>query len=385
MEEIINKNKCCGCHACFNICPKKAISMVEDEKGFKQPVIDKDKCINCGLCQKVCPIINSEEDKKKIYSYAAFNKNEDERLNSSSGGIFILLAKEILKRKGVVFGAAFDKDFNVKHTYVDNEKDIKELMGSKYVQSTIGDVYKKVKELLEKDTYVLFSGTPCQIEGLRSFLKQDYDKLYTQDIICHGVPSPKVWNKYLEYQKEISNENIKKVSFRNKDRGWSQFQMKISFDKQTYSKIHPQDIFMQSFLKNTCLRNSCYNCSFKKKYRISDVTLGDYWGIKKVHPEFDDDNGVSILIINSSKGKELFNLVKKDLVYKETDLDKIIEFNPSMIKSVTKDYNREQFFDNLDKMDFDKLVKKYTYKTPMYKRAITKFKNIIKKIIKYNK
>ena len=205
MINIKDKSKCCGCSGCMNICPKNAIIMKEDKNGFKYPIVDKEKCINCGLCEKVCPILNNKkEQQKEIKAYACYNKNIEERLKSSSGGIFILLAKEILKRNGIVFGAAFDENFNVKHISIDNEKDIEKLMGSKYVQSNMGKVYKEVKEFLENGKYILFSGTPCQIEGLKKFLKKDYDKLYTQDIICHGVPSPKIWQMYLEYQKKIS-------------------------------------------------------------------------------------------------------------------------------------------------------------------------------------
>ena len=170
MEQIIEKNKCCGCPACLNICPKSAIKMVEDERGFKYPIIDQKKCINCGLCKKTCPIINSHEGKKKnVIAFAAYNKNFDERKNSSSGGIFILIAKAIIKRNGVVFGATFDKEFNVVHSYIESEKDISKLMGSKYTQSNIEKTYVKVKEFLDEDRYVLFTGTPCQVEGLFAF------------------------------------------------------------------------------------------------------------------------------------------------------------------------------------------------------------------------
>ena len=383
MKKIIEKKKCCGCHGCANICPKEAIIMIEDEKGFRYPVIDQKKCIDCGLCKKVCPILNSEkENDKDIKAFACYNTNTEERLNSSSGGIFILIAKEIIKRKGVVFGAAFDNEFNVIHKFVDKEKDLKDFMGSKYTQSVIGDSFKKVKEFLDKDRYVLFTGTPCQIEGLKTYLKKDYEKLYTQDIICHGVPSPKVWKKYLEYQKSVNNENIKSVSFRNKDHGWSLFRMKISFDTRTYSEKHSKDLFMQAFLKDTCLRDSCYDCSFKKKYRASDLTLADYWGIDNVHADMNDNKGTSLVIINSKKGEELFDRIKEQTAYKETNIDEAIKYNTAMIKSPMLPNKRNEFFENLEKDSFDKLVKKYTYHPPLYKRAINKLKSIIKRIFK---
>ena len=383
MNEIVSEKKCCGCHACFNACPKNAITMQEDNKGFKFPIIDQSKCINCGLCKTICPILNNKEDEtKKIEAYACYNKNEVERINSSSGGIFILLAKEILKRKGVVFGAAFDENFNVKHAFVKNEKDLKRFMGSKYTQSTIGDTYKIAKEFLDNDNYVLFTGTPCQIEGLKSYLRKEYEKLYTQDIICHGVPSPKVWNKYLDYQKnKYALKKIKDISFRNKDNGWARFGTKICFDNEEYNKTHNKDLFMRAFLNNICLRDSCYNCSFKKKYRISDITLADFWGIDNIHPELNDDKGISLFIVSSSKGKELFEIIKKQLVYQEVDIEIAIKYNSSMTKSVSHHKNEKEFWENIDTMSFDRIVNKCAPKPNLIKRGISFLKRKIKKLI----
>lgn len=379
MEYILEENKCCGCQACANICPKNAITMQENEKGFLYPSIDQDKCINCGACKQACPVLNKKEEvEKDIATYACYNKNLQERLNSSSGGMFILLAKEIIRKGGVVFGAAFDENFNVKHTYADNEKDLIKFMGSKYTQSDIGNTYKEAKKFLEQDRVVLFSGTPCQIEGLKAYLKKDYDKLYTQDIICHGVPSPKVWRKYLDYQKELNNEDIKSVSFRNKDHGWSLFRMKISFDTKAYSENHNEDLYMKSFLKNICLRDSCYECSFKKKYRISDITLADFWGIDKIYPNMNDDKGISLILLNSAKGKELFGEIKKNIEYREVELDIAAKYNSALTESAKHCVNEKEFLENVDNLDFDKLVNKYVPKTPLEKRI----KNIIKKIIK---
>ena len=270
MKEILEKNKCSGCSACMNICPKDAIKMMEDENGFKYPLIDNLKCVGCNLCKKTCPVLNKAENAKKdVLAYACYNKNINERLNSSSGGAFVLFAKEILKRKGVVFGAMFNEKFEVVHGYIQNKEDLDKLMRSKYTQSDIGNSYFKVKNFLDDDKYVLFTGTPCQIEGLLAYLNKKYDKLYTQDIICHGVPSPKAWIRYLEFQEKTNKDNIRKISFRNKDKSWKLFRMKINFDNKTYTKDTRKDIFLQAFLKNTILRDSCYNCTFKDKYRKS--------------------------------------------------------------------------------------------------------------------
>lgn len=382
MITIKDKSKCCGCFACMNICPKNAIIMQEDEQGFKYPKIDKDKCVNCNLCEKVCPIINNKKNDFKQKVYAVINKNEKERLDSSSGGIFILLAKEIIKRNGIVFGAAFDKEFKVNHIGVEKEEDLIKLQGSKYLQSNINDTYKKAKMLLEKDRYVLFTGTSCQIEGLKSYLRKDFEKLYTQDIICHGVPSPKVWKKYLEYQKNQHKENIRNISFRNKDKGWILYQTKILFDTKTYSNPLNKDLYMKAFLKNICLRDSCYNCSFKNKYRNADITLADYWGVNNIHPKMDDNKGTSVIIVNSKKGEELFNNIEDKCVYEKSEIDYVYKYNCSYIKSATKNNKYDEFFKNLDNKKFDWLIKKYIKKESVIKKILKKILNIFKGVIK---
>lgn len=382
MIDIKEKDQCCGCHACFNICPKNAITMQEDEKGFKYPIIDKEKCINCGLCEKVCPILNKKSVENNPIAYACYNKNEEIRKNSSSGGIFTLLAENILEKQGIIFGASFDKEYNVHHTYIEKKEELDKFRGSKYVQSLINDTYKQAKEFLEKDRYVLFTGTPCQIEGLKRFLGKEYDKLYTQDIICHGVPSPKVWKKYLEFRKKQDTEEPNKVSFRNKDNGWKLFNMKFEYSNSEYKKDKKQDIYMQAFLRNTSLRDSCYNCSFKKKNRISDITLADFWGIENILPEMDDNKGTSLVIVNSKKGRELIDSIKEKMKNEEVDLLEAIKYNPSMISSAKQDKNRGKFFENLNNLEFNELVEKYTYRPSFIKKVNNKLKFIIKKVLK---
>ena len=278
MIEIKSKEDCCGCYACYNICPKQCITMKTDNEGFWYPKIDKNKCINCNLCEKVCPIINPVKrvDSKKI-AYASMNKDEQVRMKSSSGGIFSILAEYIIKNNGVVYGAGFDEDFNIKHKRILYSTDLDLLRGSKYVQSSIGDIYKQVKNDLENNNPVLFTGTPCQVEGLRSYLRKEYVNLITMDFICHGVPSPLVWEKYLKKMKKSKQENIKNIYFRNKDIGWKLFSLKIIFDKRIYSNDLNNDLFMKGFLQDVYLRPSCYNCKFKKINRISDITVADFF------------------------------------------------------------------------------------------------------------
>lgn len=379
MIEIRKKNKCCGCYGCYNICPVNAISMKDDKYGFKYPVVDKEKCINCGMCEKVCPILNKPKHNNKPIAYAAYNKNENERMQSSSGGIFTLIAKEILKNEGVVYGASFDNNFLVKHTRIDNINDIKKLRTSKYVQSQIENTYKMAKKDLNDQKIVLFTGTPCQVNGLYAYLQKNYDNLYTQDIICHGVPSPKVWEKYLQYRKYKDQKQPNKINFREKvPSGWNGFS--LSFDDY-YNAEHDKDGYMKMFLQNVSLRESCYACKFKDKNRISDITLADFWGINTVEPEMSDDKGISLVIVNSGKGKKLFSDISKDIEKRETDLDEAIKYNSAMVSSVAMNNNRENFFKELDSLKFDELIKKYEYKEKLSKKLIKKCKRIAKKVL----
>lgn len=386
MIEIKEKNKCCGCHACYNACPVNAIKMKEDGNGFKYPEVDKEKCINCGLCERVCPIIqNRKADiSDEIHkAYAVNNKDDNTRKNSSSGGMFSLIATYVLDNKGIVFGAAFDDEWQVKHIEIDNKEDLAKLQTSKYVQSTIGDAYKKAKQYLDDNKMVLFTGTPCQIEGLQTYLQKDYEKLYTQDIVCHGVPSPKVWKKYLEYREKQDNKKPIKVNFRQKDNGWGTYEFLIKYKDNEYKVNHNNDLFFKAFLGNVCLRESCYSCSFKKMNRLSDITLGDFWGIENILPEMNDDKGTSLVIINSLKGKELFDKVKENCNYKEVDFRKSVDpYNISYFHSSEKHKNADKFCEDIEDMEFDKVVNKYL-KPSIFRRACGKLKRGIKKIIKH--
>lgn len=382
MIDIKEKNKCCGCHGCMNICPKNAITMVEDEKGFKYPEIDSKKCIECNLCENVCPILNKTKNDSEPVAYGAYNVDEEVRKSSSSGGIFTLLANYILENDGVIFGAAFESDFSVKHIEINNKSDLDKLRTSKYVQSSIEDTYKKARNYLNKGVKVLFTGTPCQIEGLYSFLRKDYENLYTQDIICHGVPSPKVWRKYLEYREKQDSKKPVRINFRQKDDGWNLYALLLQYDNSAYKKNHRDDFFMKAFLRDVCLRDSCYNCSFKSKNRKSDITLADFWGIQEIDRTMDDDKGTSLVIVNTIKGNELFEKIKINTVYKKVDFGESIKYNTSMYKSVVMPKEREAFFENLENLEFDNLVNKYTPKRSLFRRALSKGKRLLKLIIK---
>lgn len=377
MIEINDKKQCCGCHACFNICPKNAIKMIEDENGFKVPKVDQELCINCNLCKKVCPIVNNSKIENEPIAYAMYSLDEDVRKKSSSGGIFTLIAKEILKINGVVFGAKFNEDFEVEHDFIENEKELYKFMGAKYIQSTIGNNYKKVKEFLDSDRYVLFTGTPCQIEGLKNYLAKDYEKLYTQDIICHGVPAPSVWRKYLKYRNNQSLGKLIQVNFRNKDIGWNRYSTNFKYENGEYKKNHNEDLFMNAFLSDLCLRESCYDCKFKKKKRISDITLGDFWGIDNVIRKFNDNKGVSLVIVNSAKGEKLIEAINGKTEVKRVNLDEAIKFNKSMIESANESENRNIFLERIKTGDFSKVVNKYKKKEKIIKKIKRKLKKIL--------
>lgn len=381
MIEIKTKKDCCGCYACYNICPKECITMETDNEGFWYPKIDKDKCINCNLCEKVCPIINKPnsflyEEK----SYAIFNKNEKIRLESSSGGFFSLLAEYVINNHGNVYGAVFDESFNVKHIKITSFQDIELLRGSKYVQSKINDIFKSVKFDLKNNKMVLFTGTPCQIAGLQSFLQKKYDNLILMDIVCHGVPSPLVWQRYIDELKQNYKQDIKSIYFRDKSTGWKTYSVKFLFDKDEYKNFGFKDIYMKGFLNDIYLRPSCYNCNFKGIERVSDITVADFWGIEKVLPKMDDNKGTSLIVIHSEKGKQLFNKLSEKMVLNEVNLNEVIKYNPSMVRAVKYNEKRKDFFLEFNsEKNLINLIRKYT-KESFIKRAKNKIKFIIKEI-----
>jgi len=334
--------------------------MKDDFEGFWYPVVDYNKCINCGLCENVCPVIHKIQENTEPRAYACINKNEIIRLESSSGGIFTLVAEHVIDNKGVVFGASFDKGFTVVHSYVESKEDLEKFRGSKYVQSKIGDAYKQAEQFLRDGRQVLFSGTPCQVAGLKSFLQREYDNLLCIDVVCHGVPSPKVWERYISYHENRAGASVKRIAFRRKDNGWKRYSISLSFNNDTeYIETFDGDLYMRAFLKNVCLRPSCYACNFKTLHRQSDITLADFWGIQNLLPKMDDDKGTSLVFINSVRGESVFKKIKDKILCEEVDINKAVEYNLSAIKSVEKNPKRDKFFKELDQVPFDQLVKKY--------------------------
>lgn len=341
--ELVDSDKCTGCAACASACPTHSITMKEDKEGFLQPRIDKKTCIGCHKCQKTCPIINKEsESKGETKAYAAINKDDSVRAKSSSGGIFHALAKWTIEQKGVVFGARFDEKWEVMHDYCETLEGIIPFMGSKYVQSRIGDTYRQARNFLEQGRWVLFSGTPCQLAGLRAFLGKQYERLIQVDLICHGVPSPSVWRSYLK--DFVTDGEILSISFRDKEEGWLHFQNVTTTTTTTIREHQMENPFFRGFLKNVYLRKSCYDCQFRSYHRNSDLTIADYWGVNDLCPEMFDDKGTSIVFTHTSLGERVLQGIEKEVRYVEQAKEDAVKFNPSMYRDYPKDLKRKRFF-----------------------------------------
>lgn len=310
--------------------------------------------------------------------YAAYSKHEKERLASSSGGIFSLLAKTILNGNGVVYGVAFDKTFKAaRFIRVKDENELGLLRGSKYFQAFIGDAFKQVRRDLEEGRRVLFSGTACQINGLKNFLAKDYAGLICVDIVCHGVPSQKLWSQYAADMEKRNGANIENVNFRSKKRGWTHFGINERFNGKDLFIARNEDAFMQMFLKNYSLRPSCYHCVVKKN-KLADMTIGDFWGIDDIAPEMNDEKGISLVILRSEKGTGLFESVLDDVVCKPVSYEDGVKFNYAEFDSVQKPSCRDTFYTDLNKLTFTQLKKKYT--TRKWKLLGSRVKRFIKKI-----
>ena len=382
MITIVETQNCTGCYSCSSICPEHCIAMQSDSEGFWYPTADRDTCVECGLCEKVCPMQRKAEVKNDPQAYACRNKDESVRLLSSSGGLFTLIAGQIISNRGVVFGASFGHDFTVSHSYAETMEELEGLRGSKYVQSKIGDTYKQIKGFLSQGQLVLFSGTPCQIGGLKAYLQNHYEKLFCVDIICHGVPSPEVWQKYVAYREKRAKSPTRRISFRRKDEGWKRYSVSFSFENNTeYLQTLDKDLYMQAFLRDICLRPSCYACNFKTLHRQSDITLADFWGIQHILPEMDDDKGTSLLLLNSNSGKKMFEGIKNQIAYQEVVMSHAIAYNQPAIKSALQNPKRKTFFKELDQMPFDKLVNRHCSDTAIV-RAKKRVKFMVYSVLK---
>lgn len=371
---ICNKCNCTGCFACYNICPKNAIKMVEDNNGFIYPEIDKEKCVNCKLCEKICPSINKVQFFEEQKCYAMYSKDEEIRSKSTSGGIATTFSINVINNGGIVYGAAYDKNCVVNHIRVTDINELKRLQGSKYVHSYINDTYKKVREDLKKDKEVLFIGTPCQVAGLKKYLGKDYNKLILVDIICHGVPS----QTYLKDEVNRINKslNIDRVNFRN---GNQYGFFIVNNNEITYGVDRTNSPYCDAFMKTLSLRENCYNCNYAGANRISDITIGDFWGLSN-HSEFYDEKekGVSTVIISTKKGQTFLEKCKDEFFMEEREYKESVDGNTQLRIPAKKNKNANQFKLDYIKYGFKKAYKRNT-RIDRAKRKLHKIKNIIKK------
>lgn len=403
MIKIDNKSQCCGCNACASRCPKQCITLQEDAEGFRYPVIDIALCIDCGVCERVCPVIHPGEERTPLQAFAAVNPDETIRMQSSSGGVFTAIAEQIIAEGGVVFGAAFDENWEVRHTYTETNEGLAAFRGSKYVQSRIDTAYQDAERFLKDGRKVLFSGTPCQVAGLKHYLRKEYDNLLAVDFICHGVPSPKVWRKYLEEnfsarradagKNSVLSSSINKVpvitgiAFRDKTMaGWKKYSFVVrgksasKADKNTVlmSGIFYENLYMQAFLNDLILRPSCYACPSKKGQSGCDVTLADFWGIEYVLPSMDNDKGVSLLLAQTDRGENFISTYMPYCIL--VDINQALQYNLAFYKSYPIHPRRPYFFKRLDRDSLNRLVPNSLY--PSLKTRIKTEVKILKIKIK---
>lgn len=374
---LCNTKECCGCSACTQICPKNCIKMQTNIEGFLEPVIDKGLCVDCGACEQVCPVLNAfeKENNEKTIAYAAICKEKNGliRKNSSSGGLFWCFSQWVFQNNGVVVGVALTKDsLKAQHIVATSEEELQTLMGSKYLQSEKGNIFSVVKKFLQEERMVLFVGTPCEVAGLLKYIPlRLQERLYTVDLICHGVPSPKVWDKYVKERKWCAN----KISFRDKTHGWKNFSLRSTGVNNDIVEKCGENLYMRGFLDHLYLRESCHDCKFKGVIRISDITLGDFWKIEEFVDEFNDDKGASLVFLHSRNGKELFSIIYNafNVEFKSVDVIAAAESNPMTLYSSYRNNKRSKFFNNLEKMCVEKNVYKLT-KRSFFHRIMSKIK-----------
>ena len=393
MIHITDKYACCGCGGCVQKCPQHCISLLEDEEGFLYPSVDAATCVGCGLCEKVCPVLHQDAVREPLSVHAAVSPDEEVRLSRSSGGLFTELASVVIRRGGVVFGARFNSSWDVVHDYTESLSGLSDFRGSKYLQSRTGDSYRQAETFLRQGREVLFTGTPCQIAGLRHFLGKEYTNLLTLDFICHGVPSPGVFRRYLSDEVSRLSSSARKgagknsvllrpipsvpvadvnsgrwriddIRFRDKEKGWKKYsfvlvlsQAPAAGEKNTvsfsYSQTLDRNAFMRGFLRDLYLRPSCHKCPAKGLSGGSDITLGDYWGIQSLMPEIDDDRGVSAVLTGTAAGRALLSSTKARLY--SAPYDDVKLKNPALVKSAAEPAGRAAFFKEDGRAFHDKI------------------------------
>ena len=360
---------CTGCGACAAGCPVQCIEMQVDREGFRYPQLDTSRCISCQKCENVCPVIRKSPPQAQPQAYAVKNRDDAVRIRSSSGGVFPALAEFVLTNGGAVCGAVYDEDFSVVHQIAEDAAGTQKMQGAKYAQSRTEHLFSEIRRILEAGQWLLFVGTPCQVAGVKAFLGKDYEKLILVDMICHGVPTPKAWEKYLRYRrgKDAGDAAISAINQRDKCSGWSNYGYSVRIDYQngkTYCAQQSKDVYLQGFVNNLYLRPSCAQCPFKGNVRCSDLTLGDYWGVWDQYPQADDNKGVSLVLVNTQKGAAYWGRIGEALDAFPVDLQAALAQNPSAVNSSAPHEKRDLFFERMDTCEFDVLVSGLLFGAP---------------------
>lgn len=383
--DINDKSLCCGCKVCGSVCPVNAITFFNDNEGFWYPQIDKKKCIKCNKCKNICPIAKEKlpQIKDDNQTYAAYSKFKDVLDNSTSGGIFTHLSDLVLEAGGVVFGHKYDENMKCVCTVAKTKKERNDFRGSKYVQSDMGEVFKQIKIEIELNKTVLLTGTPCQIDAVKSyFSNKPPENLITMDIVCHGVPSPQIFQEYVELMGKKEGKKIVNFKFRDKQQGWqTPFRVFEYSDGSSNSELLNDDAFNNLYQRTDCiLRPSCYNCRYAGKKRISDVSIADFWGIQNSHSEmFNENRGVSLVLVNTEKGKKIFNKISDSIKIKLVPLKDAQKVNISLCRPVLPYFERKKVFCDYEKKGLEYILKKYFPKS-FFSKLLRK----IRKYIKYN-
>lgn len=375
---ILDKNLCCGCSACAQRCPQQCIVMKEDEDGFTYPETDARNCIGCGLCEDVCPCLNTNAKKEPLSVIAAINSDSSVRFQSSSGGIFSMLAESVLGEGGVVFGARFNEKWDVVVDYTESLDGLVAFRGSKYVQAFVGDCFQRAESFLKSGRKVLFSGTPCQVSGLRLFLHNEYDNLLTVAVACHSVPSPIVWREYL---KGLNFRDISDIQFRDKRISWEQYGLKIVYDgHKEFFQHHRENPFMQLFLHGIITRLSCFNCSAKDGKSGADIILGDCWGISQMHPDYPNDHqGISFVLCQTDKGSQAIE--KAGVKGLSLQYEKVISHNGGLVNRAILPNARSAFWP-LFRLESNKKRVLYRFAKPFFPSYRKRISSIIKRVFK---
>lgn len=354
MIQITDKTQCCGCTACVSVCPQNCITMKPDDEGFCYPVVNPELCIGCDACEAVCPCRNRVSDPPQPLAMAARAKDDILRRFSSSGGLFSLLATDVLNRGGAVCGAVYDDEFEVRHAIVWDETGVELMRGAKYVQSDLGDTFRQIRDLVDNGTPVLFSGTPCQTAGLKRYLGADADRVLLVAIVCHGVPAPEIWRKNLRELGEVSD-----VRLRDKRQSWKHYATNYFVDGKELLRPVMDDPYMKGFLRDLYNRPSCTDCPAKTG-GYADLTLGDFWGIEKILPELDDDKGTSVVLVQTEQGKQALAALSDRVESKSVSFAQAVQYNPAVTTSAHDHPQRAEAMKRLQNEPLAVVVADYT-------------------------